>query len=89
MAPDRAEFPPDAAAANPDHQPSPVFPQDWKSGAVDPLCTQHIDVVELRELFGREGLSWTENHMTGVVNHYVEAARFTDNLTDGLLHGLC
>src|SRR5471032_1978663 len=49
-----------AAAGYPHHEPATLFAQVWKGGAVDALCAEHIDVVELGKLFRRERLGWAE-----------------------------
>jgi len=36
-------------------------------GAVRSLCARHVDVTELRQLFGREGFGGAEHHTPGVV----------------------
>ena len=50
--------------------------------AVHPLSAKHIHVVELCELFGREGFSGTEHHVTSVVNHNVNAPLVFHDLVD-------
>jgi hypothetical protein len=50
-----------------------------QSCAVHALGAQHIDVIPLRELFEREGFGRTKDHMTGVVDDYIQAPVFSDD----------
>jgi hypothetical protein len=36
------------------------------------LGAQHVDVVQLRELFGRERFGWSKNHVARVMNDNVQ-----------------
>jgi hypothetical protein len=53
--------------------------QDRQGGAVDPLGGYDVDVVERRDLLGRECLGRTEHHVAGVVDHDVQAAVVGDD----------
>lgn len=49
---------------------------------VHPLGAQDIDVVELRELFGREGFGRAEDHVPGVMDQHIDATTLPDDLAD-------
>jgi hypothetical protein len=59
-----------------------------QGGAIDPLGTEHVDVVELGELLGRKGLGRAEHHVAGVANDDVDVALLDDNLGDAGVDGL-
>lgn len=42
--------------------------------AVHALSAQDVDVIELGELLRRKGFRGTKRHVTGVVDHHVNAA---------------
>jgi len=52
------------------------------------LGRKYVDVVELRKLFRRERLRRTEGHVTGVVDHHIEAPIVGDDFRDTGLRGL-
>jgi hypothetical protein len=51
-------------------------------GAVHALRAEHIDVVELGQLFRREGFRRPEHHVARVVDHHVQATVRGDDLFD-------
>ena len=53
-----------------------------QGGPVDPLGRQHVDVVELGELLGRERFGWPEGHVAGIVHDDVDAAVRGDDVGD-------
>src|SRR5882724_7976139 len=61
-----------AAAGYPHHRTVLLLLQLRQRSTVHPLSAEHIDVVELCELFGRESFRGTENHVTSVVDHNVQ-----------------
>lgn len=58
-----------------------------QSRPVDTLSREHVDVVELRELLGGKGFRRAERHVTGVVDHDVEAPVLGDDFRDAGVHG--
>jgi hypothetical protein len=54
-----------------------------QSRTIDTLGAEHVDVVELRELFRRERFRRSERHVTGVVNHDIETSLLGHDLADG------
>src|SRR5258708_9655324 len=69
-----------AAARNPHYEPSLLLSQLRQCRAVHALSTQHVHVIQLRELFGREYFGGAEDHVPFIVDDYVEASRFAKNL---------
>src|SRR5712671_2078315 len=63
-----------AAARYPDQQSLSLLAQLRQGRAIDTLGAEDIDVVEFRELFGREGFRRPEHHVTGIVDHHIEAS---------------
>src|SRR5258707_2897418 len=61
-----------AAARYPDQQSLSLLAQLRQGRAIDTLGAEDIDVVEFRELFGREGFRRPEHHVTRVVDHHIE-----------------
>ena len=49
---------------------------------VHPLGAQYIDVVELRELLGREGFGRAEGHVPGIMDQHIDATTLPDDLAD-------
>lgn len=72
-----------AAARDPDQQPLAPLAHVRKRGAVDPLRAEHVLVVELGELLGREALGRSECHVAGVVHDHVEVAVPLEDGRDG------
>lgn len=64
----------DAAAGHPEHEPPAPAAHAGQRGAVDALGGEHVDVVELRELFRGEGLGGAGGHVAGVVDEHVDPA---------------
>ena len=64
-------------------RPSTALAHMRQGGPVDPLGRQHVDVVELGELLGREGLGRPEGHVAGIVDDDVDAAVPGHDLGDG------
>ncbi len=54
-----------------------------QGGTIDTLGAEDVDVVEFRELLGREGLRRPEHHMTRVVHHDIETSLLGDDPGDG------
>jgi hypothetical protein len=46
------------------------------------LCAEHVDVVEIGKLLRGEGLGWTKDHVSGVVDDDIEVAVLGDDLLD-------
>jgi len=59
-----------------------LFSQLGQRRTVHALRTQHVYVIQLRELFGRECFSETENHVARVVDDNVEVSVFGNDLMD-------
>src|SRR6267143_6767702 len=76
-----------AAARYPNHKAPSLFAQLRQSCAVYTLRAQDVDVIQLRELFGRESFGWTKNHVSGIVNDHVEATVLGNDLLDGCVTG--
>ena len=70
----RAEFRLLRCCSRPRRRGLALLAQLRQGCAVRALSAQHIYVVEFRELFGREGFGWAEDHVVGVVDDDVEAA---------------
>ena len=51
-------------------------------GAIDPLGAQHVDVVELRELLGGEGLGGTKGHMARIMDDDIEMTLLRNDLAN-------
>ena len=77
-----------AAAGDPDDQTRSLRAEMRKRGAVDALGAEHIRVIQLGELFGREGFRRTEHHVAGVVHDHVQAPVLIDDLPDRCVRGL-
>ena len=54
-------------------------------GAVEPLGSQHVGVVDVPDLFGHEGLGRSGHHVPGVVEEHVDAALLGDDGADCLV----
>ena len=67
--------PAELRARHPDQQALAPLAHVRQGGAVDPLRAEHVDVVLLGELLGREGLGRAEHHVAGVVDDDVDAGR--------------
>jgi hypothetical protein len=75
-----------AARRDPDDETATLFAQLRQRGPVDALDAEHVDVVELGELLGRERFGRAERHVAGIVDHDIDAARIGDDLRDADLN---
>ena len=55
-----------------------LFTQLRQSVAVNPLCAEHVGVVDLSKLFRSEGFCRAEDHVPRVVNDDIETAVFLE-----------
>lgn len=49
---------------------------------IDPLSSQHVDIVERCELLRRKGFGRAEHHVAGIVNDDVDPARLGNDAAD-------
>ncbi len=55
--------------------------------AVDALRAENVHVVLLGKLLGRERLGRAKHHVSGVMDHHIDAAAFRDDLIGGGVGG--
>jgi hypothetical protein len=58
-----------------------------KGGAVDPLCADDVNVIELGELLRSECLGRSEDHVAGIVNYHVQHPVLGDDFLDRRVAG--
>jgi hypothetical protein len=65
-----------------DQQSLSLLAQLRQGRAIDALGAEDIDVVQFRELFGRECLCRPEHHVTGIVDHDIETPLLGNDFCD-------
>jgi len=65
-----------------------LFPELGQGGAVDALRAQYVDVVELGQLFRRESLGRTKDHMPCIVDKHIQPAVLRNDGLDCILSRL-
>jgi hypothetical protein len=65
-----------------------LFAKDRERCAVYSLGAENVCVVNLSKLFRGERFGWAENHVTCIVDDYVEASRCAKNLLYGSIRRL-
>src|ERR1700722_2346641 len=79
---------PSTATPDPDNQTASLFAKDRKCRPVHPLSAENIYVIKLSKLSWSECFHWPEDHVTGVVDDYVEASGCAKNLLYCSISGL-
>ena len=76
-----------AGAAHPNNKSLALFAQNREGRTVDALCTEHVDVVKLGELFRGESFCRSIYHVACVVNRHIEPSILIENLPHGAIRG--